>query len=249
MSLGVQPARTTWEGRLHSANGEANGREVAPPAAPGYDAGAMAPPRFDRPTYHCTRCGSVVGVFTPLRVEHLKPLGWEAYRAMSYVNWCGHGRAPIPLRGQMAPFGSCRCWGRPRRCGGCLRRGAGLRAPAPPLGPVGIRCRASDARRLPAVDPVSLRRPARAAGDLGRRRSRCIALGAPRIRQLTGDPLFRHGASTETAVFCPIYVTVRGQVSVPPGHVNDEAGGSVSTSRSLEEAAPRQRLAAPHGRD
>ena len=39
----------------------------------------------------------MVGVFTTLRVEHLKPLGWEAYRAVSYVNWCGQGQELIPF--------------------------------------------------------------------------------------------------------------------------------------------------------
>jgi hypothetical protein len=33
----------------------------------------------------------------PLRVEHLKMVGWAPYRVESYVNWCGHGQEVIPF--------------------------------------------------------------------------------------------------------------------------------------------------------
>jgi hypothetical protein len=35
--------------------------------------------------------------FKGFRVEHLKHVGWEAYRVESYVNWCGHKREVIPV--------------------------------------------------------------------------------------------------------------------------------------------------------
>ena len=31
------------------------------------------------------------------RVEHLRHVGWAAYRVESYVNWCGHGQEVIPI--------------------------------------------------------------------------------------------------------------------------------------------------------
>ncbi len=31
------------------------------------------------------------------RVEHLRHVGWAAYRVESYVNWCGHGQEVIPF--------------------------------------------------------------------------------------------------------------------------------------------------------
>ena len=34
--------------------------------------------------------------FKGFRVEHLKHIGWEAYRVESYVNWCGHAQEVIP---------------------------------------------------------------------------------------------------------------------------------------------------------
>ncbi len=55
------------------------------------------PPRLPGPTYPCPRCGCVVGQFLGFRVEHLKPVGWQAYRVESYVNWCGHGQEVILL--------------------------------------------------------------------------------------------------------------------------------------------------------
>jgi hypothetical protein len=51
------------------------------------------------PTYPCPRpgCGREVPVrFKGFRVEHLKHVGWEAYRVESYVNWCGHAQEVIP---------------------------------------------------------------------------------------------------------------------------------------------------------
>jgi hypothetical protein len=32
-----------------------------------------------------------------VRVEHLRHVGWHAYRVESYVNWCGHGQEVIPF--------------------------------------------------------------------------------------------------------------------------------------------------------
>jgi hypothetical protein len=29
--------------------------------------------------------------------EHLRHVGWQAYRVESYVNWCGHGQEVIPV--------------------------------------------------------------------------------------------------------------------------------------------------------
>jgi hypothetical protein len=53
-----------------------------------------------KPTYPCPRpgCGREVPVrFKGFGVEHLKHVGWEAYRVESYVNWCGHKREVIPV--------------------------------------------------------------------------------------------------------------------------------------------------------
>ncbi len=35
--------------------------------------------------------------FRGFRVEHLKHVGWSAYRVESYVNWRGHGQEVIPV--------------------------------------------------------------------------------------------------------------------------------------------------------
>ena len=35
--------------------------------------------------------------FKGFRVEHLKHVGWQAYRVATYVNWCGHGQEVIPI--------------------------------------------------------------------------------------------------------------------------------------------------------
>jgi len=40
----------------------------------------------------------VAGRFRGFRVEHLKHVGWQAYRVPTYVNWCGHGQEVIPPR-------------------------------------------------------------------------------------------------------------------------------------------------------
>ena len=51
-------------------------------------------------TYPCPRpgCGREVPVrFTGFRVEHLRHIGWQAYRVASYVNWCGHTQEVIPV--------------------------------------------------------------------------------------------------------------------------------------------------------
>ncbi len=43
-------------------------------------------------------CGREVPVrFKGFRVEHLRHVGWQAYRVASYVNWCGHAQEVIPL--------------------------------------------------------------------------------------------------------------------------------------------------------
>ncbi len=58
----------------------------------------MGPPRWpDAETHPCPRCGSAVRTTTDLRTEHLKMVGWGAYRVASYVNWCGHGQEVIPF--------------------------------------------------------------------------------------------------------------------------------------------------------
>jgi hypothetical protein len=51
------------------------------------------------PTYPCPRpgCGREVPVrFKGFRVQHLRHVGWEAYRVETYVNWCGHAQEVIP---------------------------------------------------------------------------------------------------------------------------------------------------------
>ena len=35
--------------------------------------------------------------FKGFRVEHLKHVGWQLFRAQTYVNWCGHGQEVIPF--------------------------------------------------------------------------------------------------------------------------------------------------------
>jgi len=43
------------------------------------------------------RMGRDVAVrFRGFRVEHLRHVGWQAYRVATYVNWCGHGQEVIP---------------------------------------------------------------------------------------------------------------------------------------------------------
>ncbi len=52
------------------------------------------------PTYSCPRpgCAREVAVrFRGFRVEHLKHVGWQAFRVESYVNWRGHGQEVIPV--------------------------------------------------------------------------------------------------------------------------------------------------------
>jgi len=57
----------------------------------------MVPPKWPgEPTSTCPRCGSIIGPMN-LRAEHLRMVGWEAYRVQSYVNWCGHGQEVIPF--------------------------------------------------------------------------------------------------------------------------------------------------------
>jgi hypothetical protein len=47
----------------------------------------------------------VTGGFAGLRVEHLRLVGWQAYRVESYVSWCGHGQEVIPFSaaGRLGP--------------------------------------------------------------------------------------------------------------------------------------------------
>ena len=50
------------------------------------------------PTYPCPRCGREVAVrFKGFRVEHLKHVGWQLFRAETYANRSGHGQAVIPF--------------------------------------------------------------------------------------------------------------------------------------------------------
>jgi hypothetical protein len=52
------------------------------------------------PTYPCPRpaCGREVPVrLKGFRVEHLRHVGWEAYRVESYVHWRGHKQEVIPF--------------------------------------------------------------------------------------------------------------------------------------------------------
>ncbi len=48
--------------------------------------------RLMRPTAQGARCR-----FNGFRFEHLRHVGWQAYRVESYVNWCGHGQEVIPV--------------------------------------------------------------------------------------------------------------------------------------------------------
>jgi hypothetical protein len=41
------------------------------------------------------KCGANVGPM-PLRVEHLRHLGWEPFTVQSYQSWCGHTQEVIP---------------------------------------------------------------------------------------------------------------------------------------------------------
>jgi len=39
----------------------------------------------------------VASRFRGFRVENLKHVGWQLFRAETYVNWCGHGQEVIPV--------------------------------------------------------------------------------------------------------------------------------------------------------
>jgi len=39
----------------------------------------------------------VASRFRGFRVENLRHVGWQLFRAETYVNWCGHGQEVIPL--------------------------------------------------------------------------------------------------------------------------------------------------------
>lgn len=47
------------------------------------------------PTTPCQRCGRAAPLW-PIRLEHLRLIGWQLFRAAEYVNWCGHGQEVIP---------------------------------------------------------------------------------------------------------------------------------------------------------
>jgi hypothetical protein len=50
------------------------------------------------PTYPCPRCGREVAVrFRGFHVATLRHVGWQLFRAETYVNWCGHGQEIIPM--------------------------------------------------------------------------------------------------------------------------------------------------------
>jgi hypothetical protein len=48
------------------------------------------------PPKPCPKCGANVGPM-PLRVEHLRHLGWQPYTVQSYQSWCGHRQEIIPF--------------------------------------------------------------------------------------------------------------------------------------------------------
>jgi hypothetical protein len=41
--------------------------------------------------------------FRGFRVEHLRHVGWRAYRVESYVTWCGHGQGGDPVPAARRP--------------------------------------------------------------------------------------------------------------------------------------------------
>jgi hypothetical protein len=61
----------------------------------------------------------MVGQFRGFRAEHLKQVGWQAYRVKTYVNWCGHTQevilfpredglmAFVPVRGEATLWPAC----------------------------------------------------------------------------------------------------------------------------------------------
>jgi hypothetical protein len=48
------------------------------------------------PKKPCPKCGSNVGPM-PLRVEHLRHLGWQPYTVQSDQSWCGHTQEITPF--------------------------------------------------------------------------------------------------------------------------------------------------------
>lgn len=48
------------------------------------------------PPKPCPKCGANVGPM-PLRVEHLRHLGWEPDAVQTYQSWCGHTQEIIPF--------------------------------------------------------------------------------------------------------------------------------------------------------
>ena len=49
----------------------------------------MSPPKFMLPTRPCPRCGADVPVHR-YEVSTMRMLGWRAFTAVRWVNWCGH---------------------------------------------------------------------------------------------------------------------------------------------------------------
>ncbi len=56
--------------------------------------------------------------FKGFRVEHLRHVGWQLFRAATYVNWCGHGQEviPVPLAGERVTFVPVLGESTPARC-------------------------------------------------------------------------------------------------------------------------------------
>ena len=57
------------------------------------------------PKKPCPKCSANVGPM-PLRVEHLRNLGWQPYTVQRYQSWCGHGQEIIPIP---QPDGTVKC--------------------------------------------------------------------------------------------------------------------------------------------
>ncbi len=70
------PARTRWLPVLRPLG------ELCP--APTHTTGVAGAPK--KP---CPKCRANVAPM-PLRVEHLRHLGWQPYTVQSYQSWCGH---------------------------------------------------------------------------------------------------------------------------------------------------------------
>jgi hypothetical protein len=64
----------------------------------------MIPPRARPPDPDLPL--EVASRFRGFRVENLRNVGWQLFRAETYVNWCGHGQEviPLPLEDSRVPF-------------------------------------------------------------------------------------------------------------------------------------------------